>query len=162
MRSKGILIDSDTLTKWIINSPGSPPIIRALDIEPDVVMYACFTAEPDLHMTLRFTSSFIAEEHSPEIASSFQERVEAYIEAYFRDTLNVRYASEDMCRRWVALACDEPVHSEANREHLWTIICAQQLRDSRCDVTIAAEEPHIYQAYKDAGFLDEIEILQRV
>lgn len=89
------------------------------------------------------------------------EKIETEAKILLNEILNVRYATEELCKRWMILAAMHPIHEDANREHIWMVVFAQQLRDSRCDVTIAAEEPHIYQAFQDAGFLDDIVILRR-
>lgn len=161
MRSKGYLIDSDTLMKWVLRGRSSPPILRLEDISPDIVPYACFPAAPDVYGTLRFMADEIARTQSQVEGFLWWDKMEREAKILLNDILNIRYATEEMCKRWMILAAMNPLHENANREHIWMIVCAQQLRDSRCDVTMAAEEPHIYQSYKDAGFLDEIEILQR-
>lgn len=143
------------MTKWIFDSENAHPVVRFEDISPDVVKYVSFPAVADIYFMARVLRERLPDEQRP----GYDERTEAILHRWFSEGLVVRFATEKTSKRWMELSSLPPLHDNANREHNWVIVLAQELRDSRCELQIASEDRRTYQCFKDAGYLDDIEVL---
>lgn len=161
MVEKGYLIDWDTLSKWIFQAERHAPVLRWEEIPVDVVRYTPFFAVPDYWMEARHWTETIRNRIGQQNALEFEEQARATALQWFSEWLFVQYADEPMVKRWVDLASLPPVHKNTNREHVWLVVVAQELRDRGCQLTIVSEEPEVYLEFRDVGALDEIAIFSR-
>jgi hypothetical protein len=160
-----LLLDADTLSAWLFmpmrDHRRTRLVLDLFEIPADVTLYVAFSTVADLYHSVRHTRDLYRSDGHEEKAASFFERAEHILERWLQEKLNVRYADEILCQRWIQLLNLGEIHENASREHVWLVTFAQELRDNRRLVTIVSEEPEIYNAYKKAGLLENIEVMQR-
>lgn len=160
-RAKALLVDSDTLSKWIFNSGSHPPVITPEEaLQADFVRFVAFPAVADIYQMAFFTESVYRQSDDPTKAESFRTAIDQTLFAYFHSFLNVVYGDHRITKDWLDFAKSPAVHEKAHRDHLWVVSIARELVRLRFAVTIASEEPDVYVEMRDLGHLNEVAILK--
>lgn len=161
MRAKILLLDSDTLIKWIFNADREHPVITKDEaLDDGYARYVPFPAVADVYLAGRCYASILREDPDggEEKARAFEQELGEILFRWFHELLFVVHAEEVTSKDWLGLACAPPIHENANREHLWLAAIARTLGKHH-NVSIASEEPDVYIEMRDLGHLEEIRIL---
>jgi hypothetical protein len=155
-RAKAVVVDSDTIAHWLFQSEWRP-MAEFGELPPNLVKYATFSQVPDLY----FTARFHRDRQESDVRARWFDEAQQVLYKFFRESVFVLFPTDWMSKRWVDLACDDALPERVNREHLWIVAAAEQIRDSRADVTILSEEPDIYLSLRNFGLLNEVSVATR-
>ncbi len=92
-RAKALLIDSDTLMKWIFNAESEIPIItKEASVEGDYVRYVAFPTVADIYQIARFWGQEVRDRFGDIAGDDYDLRTSDVLFRWFHELVNVLHA----------------------------------------------------------------------
>jgi len=159
-REKVLLLDADTLFRWVFREPGFPPVVAQEDLVPGTIVYTPFFAVVHLYERARLMADSQQGKGSAEDAKQWLARVNLEIERLLSKSVILLHANESISTRWVQMGSGSG-HLDSTLDNVWLVACALDLKQRKMEVTIATENPRVYRHFQDAMLLTGIHILER-